>query len=99
KIKRKFLPWRLLDGTEASLGSVAKRNSSGRRGTGGQAQKCFVVEGGEIQAEAVEIVGEENGSADFGVDGVAERVGKSQPKCERGKLIIVGDEAPTLRKQ
>src|SRR5271163_499775 len=96
EIDGELLPGGPLDGTEAGFGNVANGNGDGRSGAGGESQKSFVVERGNIEAEALEIVGEEDGTADFGVDGVAEGVGEGQTEGERGELVVVGDKAPAV---
>jgi len=66
-------------------------------GCGRDGQKTPVIERGKIEAEPIEIVGEKNGAADLGVDGLAVGIGKSKPKCEGRELIDVGNKAPMMR--
>ena len=47
----------------------------------------------------MEIIGKKKGAEDLGVGGLAIRVGERQAEGERGKLVVIGDEAPAMRKQ
>src|SRR6266478_3442219 len=94
----------MFDGAEANFGRAAEGNASGgsgdaRDGGSRNTEKAPVSEGGQIQTESSEIVGEKSGAANFGVDGVAESVGESQTKSERGEFVDVRDEAPASRKE
>ena len=55
-----------------------------------------VAEAGDVEAEAAEIIGEEDGTANFGIDGVTVGVGKRETEGERGEFVDVGDEAPVM---
>src|SRR5690349_11724214 len=90
EIEGKPFPRGPLDGAEACFRSASKRDA----GFGIDGEKIFVVKSGEVEAEAVEIVGQKAGAADFRVDGVAVGIRKSKAKSERGELIDVRDEAP-----
>src|SRR5713101_6156950 len=92
QVKGDFFPRSLFYRTEASFGHVTQHDAGGRR----DREKAAIVEGGEIQAEAVEVVGEKDGAANFGIDGVAEGIGKSEPESERREFVDVGDEAPVI---
>ncbi len=93
EINRQVAPGSLFDGAEASFRQIAERNA----GLGIDGQEAFVIQAGEIQAEAVKIVRQENRAANFGVDGVSVGVGKGQPEGERGKLVEIGHETPAQR--
>ena len=82
-----------IDGAEARFGRVAQRNA-GLHGI--YREETVVVERGEIEAVAVEIVSEKNRAADFGIDGVAEVVGEGEAEGERGELVPIGDETPVM---
>src|ERR1700674_99700 len=92
KINGGAAPGGLLDGAEARFRQAAERNAGGGNygdNTGGRCRCCgereetLVVEAREVQAEATEIVREENGAAHFGVDGFAERVREGETKRKR----------------
>src|SRR5712691_6021697 len=105
EIKRQAVKRRLFDGAEARLGQIAKYDAGGgNRGRGrscrdGKREKILVIEGRKIEAEPAEIVRQENGAANFGVDGFAEGVGKSQAEGQRRELIVIGDESPAAGQQ
>src|SRR6266849_394534 len=105
KIERQAVKRRLFDGAEARLGQIAKYDAGGgNRGRGrscrdGKREKILVIERRKIEAEPAEIVRQENGAANFGVDGFAEGVGKSQPEGQRRELIVIGDESPAAGQQ
>src|SRR6266571_586143 len=105
EIERRTLPRRLFDGTETRLRQIAESDAGGRYGRSRgscryrQRQKTLVVQAREIEAEATEIVGEEDGAAHFRVDGFAEGVGEGQAEGKRGEVVVVRDEAPASGKQ
>src|SRR6266446_1534874 len=105
EIERRALPRRLFDGTETRFRQIAESDAGGRYGRSRrscryrQGQKTLVVQAREIEAEAAEIVGEEDGAAHFRVDGFAEGVGEGQAEGKRGEVVVVRDEAPASGKQ
>src|SRR4029077_15161141 len=85
----------LLHRAESGFRDVVQHDA----GCGRDGQKTPVIERSKVEAETIEIVGEKDGAADFGVDGIAVGIGKSEPERQRRKLIDVGNKAPMMREQ
>src|SRR4029077_18398691 len=88
-------PGLLLDGTEPGLRRIAQQHAQLRVGI----EETPVVQVCEVETEAAEIVGEKNGAANIGIDGLAESVRESETERQRGELVGVGDKAPTVRQE
>src|SRR5271157_676273 len=92
KIDGEIPPGGLLNRTEIDFGSAAQKDALGRA----ELDETAIIQAGDIETEAVEIVGEENGAADFGVDGVAVVIREGQPESQRSEFVHIGDEAPAM---
>ena len=105
KINGQVTPGRLFDRAKAEFGHISEGNASrgdrrcSKGGGDRKRQETFVIEAGDIQAETAEIIGEEDGAADFGTDGLAERVCEREAEGERRELIVISHKAPALGKK
>src|SRR5215472_14411827 len=88
KVQRDFTPGRLFDRSKACLGEIAQRDAGcgnrrrRRSGRHRKSEKTLVVDCGEIETEAPEVIRQEQGALNLGVDGVAKSVGKGKTESE-----------------
>lgn len=102
KIERETLPRSLVDRADTKLGEIAQGDAgcrNKRRNQRGKGEKALVVDARDVEAEALIILGEEDGAAYFRVDGFAKSVREGQTEGEGGKLIVIGDETPAAGEQ
>src|SRR5208283_1109007 len=92
KIKRQVAPRRLLHGVETRFRGAAQHHAVCRT----EFKEAAVVQGRDVEAVAVKIVGQKNRAADIGTDGFFIRIAERQPEGHRGKLIQIGDKAPAV---
>jgi len=75
-----------------NFGSAAQKDALGRA----ELEETAIIQAGDIETEAAEIVGEEDGAADFGVDGITVVIREGQPESQRSEIVHIGDEAPAM---
>src|SRR6266852_863318 len=67
KVDGQLAPRGLFHGVEPNFGSAAQGDAVRRA----EREITPVIQSGDVEAESAEIVGEKNGAADFGIDGIA----------------------------